>query len=174
MNTKVDRLIQQYELSDMSERLADSWTGDGGERRSLRELAEYFNRELLQAAMNEAGMTALDGEVENTYRLLTDDNVSTGVRTQAETTLERNDVDPDRLKQDFVSHQAIHTYLTKQRGVKGPSSPTKLDRLETTQDTIQRLTSRLVAVAEKRLRSLQKTALLNRHKAVDFTVSRRV
>jgi hypothetical protein len=138
----------------MDEQLIASWTGDADERRSLRDLAEYFNRELLRAAMAEAGMTTLDGEVANTYRLLTAEDVSTGVRTQAETTLERNGIDPQRLRTDFVSHQAIHTYLTKQRGVEHPSEPVG-DRAGKTERTIRRLGSRLVAVAEKRLRSLR-------------------
>ena len=154
MNSKVDRLLTEYSLPGMDEQLIASWTGDADERRSLRDLAEYFNRELLRAAMAEAGMTTLDGEVANTYRLLTAEDVSTGVRTQAETTLERNGIDPQRLRTDFVSHQAIHTYLTKQRGVEHPSKPVG-DRAGKTERTIRRLGSRLVAVAEKRLRSLR-------------------
>ena len=154
MNSKVDRLLTEYSLPGMDEQLIASWTGDADERRSLRDLAEYFNRELLRAAMAEAGMTTLDGEVANTYRLLTAEDVSTGVRTQAETTLERNGIDPQRLRTDFVSHQAIHTYLTKQRGVEHSSEPVG-DRAGKTERTIRRLGSRLVAVAEKRLRSLR-------------------
>jgi len=157
MNTKVHRLIDEYDLSGMDEQLINSWTSEGDERRSLRELADYFNRDLLRTAMDDAGMTTLDGEVENTYRLLTADEVSTGVRTQAETTLERNGIDIEALTHDFVSHQAIHTYLTKQRGVERLSERTEQDRIEKTEDTIQRLGSRLVAVAEKRLQSLRDT-----------------
>jgi hypothetical protein len=155
MNSKVGRLIEEYDLSGMDERLIDSWTGEGEQRRSLRELAAEFNRELLRAAMAEAGTSTLDGEVANTYRLLTAEDVSTGVRTQAESSLQRSGIDPEALRGDFVSHQAIHTYLTKDRGVERQSEPTTHDRVERTESTIQRLTSRLVAVAEKRLRSLR-------------------
>ena len=38
--------------------------------------------------MEDAGMAPLDGEVENTYRLLTDSNVNTGAHTQARRRLE--------------------------------------------------------------------------------------
>jgi len=103
--------------------------------------------------MAEAGMTTLEGEVANTYRLLTAEDVSTGVRTQAETTLNRNGIDPQQLQQDFVSHQGIHAYLTEHRGVEHPTERTKPDRIETADNTIQRLGSCLV-VAEKRLGSL--------------------
>ena len=160
MNSKVSRLIREYDLSGMDDRLIDSWTGAGGEQRSLRDLADYFNRDLLEAAMNDAGMTTLDGEVENTYRLLTADDVSTGVRTQAEATLERNGIDVEDLRQHFVSHQAIHTYLTKHRGVERPSESTDENRIEKTEETIQRLSSRLVAVAENRLASLHDTGTI--------------
>jgi hypothetical protein len=54
--------------------------------------------------MADVGMTTLDDEVANTYRLLTIKDVSTGVRTQAETTLKRDGIDPQRLRQDFVSY----------------------------------------------------------------------
>lgn len=59
MNTKTNRLIEKYELSGMGDRLADSWVGTGDDRRSLRELTDYFNRELLQTAMDGAGMSTL-------------------------------------------------------------------------------------------------------------------
>lgn len=160
MNSKVKRVIRKYELSKMNEQLVDYWISDGNEQRSLRELADYLNKELLCAAMDSAGMATLDGEVANTYRLLTDDNVSTGVRSQAETTLERNGIDSNRLQQDFVSHQAIHTYLTKHRGVQRQSETSNQDRVAKTENTIQRLKSRLVAVAEKRIRSLCDTGTI--------------
>ena len=80
MNSKVGRLIEGCELPGMDGRLIDFWTSNGGERRSLRDLANYFNSELLRATMADVGMTTLDGEVANTYRLLTIKDVSTGVR----------------------------------------------------------------------------------------------
>jgi hypothetical protein len=155
MNSKVDRLVHEYELAGMDEQLIEHWTRENDDGYSLRELAEYFNHELLRTVMDDAGMTTLNGYVENTYRLLTAEDVSTGDRIQAETTLERNGIDPEALKRDFVSHQAIHTYLTKQRGIERSSESTAQDRIEKTDDTIQRLSGRLVAVAERSLRSLR-------------------
>ena len=154
MNSKVSQLIEKYGLSNISEQLVDYWTRKDNEQLSLRELADYFNKELLRATMESAEMSTLDGEIANTYRLLTANDVSTGVRTQAETTLERSGIDPDQLRQDFVSHQAIHTYLTKYRDVQHQSEISEQDNLTNTENTIQRLKSRLVAVAEKRLQSL--------------------
>ena len=161
MNSKVSQLMKTYELIDIDKKLINYWTREDDEQHSLRELADYFNKKLLHAAMDEAGMTTLDGEVTNTYRLLTTDDVSPGVRSQAETTLERNGINPDQLREDFVSHQAIHTYLTKHRGVQRRSDSSEQDRVTDANDTIQQLKSRLVAVAEQRLRSLRDTGTIS-------------
>ena len=157
MDSKVSQLIETYELIDVDEQLVNYWTRKDDEQHSLRELADYFNKKLLGTAMDGAGMTILDGEVTNIYRLLTTDDVSPGVRSQAETTLERNGIDADKLQDDFVSHQAIYTYLTKHRGVQRRSDPSEQDRVTDAKNTIQQLKSRLVAVAEQRLRSLRDT-----------------
>jgi hypothetical protein len=154
-NSKIARVIHHYDLDGLDDELVDYWTRDNQEQRSLRELADYANKNILRTTMNSAGMSTLDGEVTNTYRLLTADDVSTGIRTQLETTLERNGIDPEQLQEDFVSHQAIHTYLTQYRGVQRHSEASEQDRLDKTETTIQRLKSRLVAVTEKRLRSLR-------------------
>lgn len=154
--SKVERLIDEYGLDGEGERLEAYWTSDGEDRHSLRELADYFNRRILRAAMEEAGMNPLDGEVENTYRLLTDDDVSSGMRTQARQTLEREDVSVESLRTDFVSHQAIHTYLTKYRGVSRDETNDE-DRVEKGTETIQRLRSRTAAVSENIVENLSNT-----------------
>lgn len=154
--SKVRRLIDEYGLEGEGERLENRWTADRDDRLSLRELADDFNRRLLRAVMVEAGMNPLDGEVANTYRLLTDDDVSSGMRTQAKQTLERERIDIDDLQKNFVSHQAIHTYLTKYRGVK-QDEQTDEDRVQKGLDTIQRLRSRTAAVSENIVENLANT-----------------
>ena len=154
--SKVRRLIDEYGLDGEGERLENLWTAERGDRLSLRELADDFNRRLLRAVMVEAGMNPLDGEVGNTYRLLTDDDVSSGMRTQAKQTLEREGIDIDELQKNFVSHQAIHTYLTKYRGVT-QDEQTDEDRVQKGLDTIQRLRSRTSAVSENIVENLANT-----------------
>jgi len=147
--TKVRRLIESYGLEGFGDELADRWVGDGYDRESLLALADRFNRRLLAASMEEAGLSPLDGEVDNTYRLLNDDEVSAGMQTQARRRLERDGVDVDSLRTEFVSHQAIHTYLTSDREIESPDSePSTAERLERDRETIQRLESRLEAVAD--------------------------
>ena len=98
--------------------------------------------------------TAVDGEAENLYRLLTDDSVSSGVRTQAEARIQENGTDVEKLRRDFVSHQAVHTYLTKFRETEFEPETDAADKLEARKRTIDRLQERLTAVSEGTLRNL--------------------
>lgn len=151
--SKVGRVIADRNLDGLGEELERYWTGEGDEQRSLRELADYFNRRLLESRLAQSGVQSLEGEVENTYRLLTDDDVSAGARTDAETALEHSGIDVDQLRREFVSHQAIHTYLTEYRDVEYAENRNR-DRIATTVQSLRRLINRLTAVAETNLHSL--------------------
>ena len=153
--SKVARVIRDYELNGMGDELVANWTDRGDDQSSLRELAVNLNQTMLRATMENAGMSPLDGEVENLYRLLTDDETSAGGQVEAETTLRREGVAVDQLKQDFVSHQAVHTYLTKYRDVEWRSQTDEQKRTGKTVDVVQRLQSRLTAVSQRSLRKLR-------------------
>lgn len=153
--SKVERVIREYDLDGLDDDLVSFWTGEQDEQKSLRDLADLMNQRTLRAAMEEAGMNPLDGEAENTYRLLTNDDVSSGIRTDTETSLERKGIDLESVQRDFVSHQAVHTYLTKYRDVEQPVE--QRDQTEKTMEVIQRLDSRLAAVTEKNLENLRNT-----------------
>lgn len=149
MPTKVARLLEEEPLEGLGLELEQRWLGEGYERESLRALARRFNIRLLEERLSQAGQSPLDGEAENTYRLLTDDDVSAGMRIQAERELERASIDIEALRSSFVSHQAIHTFLTTDRELEGPGNETSPEeRLEKDTDSIQRLSSRLAAVTE--------------------------
>lgn len=150
--TKVERLIATYDLDDVADKLERYWTGDGVERRSLRDLAELFNRRVLRSAMVAAGLDPFDGEAANTYRLLTADDVSRGERTDVKRRLEREGIDVDQLRADFVSHQAIHTYLRRVRGAALDEDDD--EPVETAIGVIQRLTARSQAVSASTVEGL--------------------
>jgi hypothetical protein len=154
--TKVERVIEEYHLHGLAAELAERWTAPSAERDSLRELARYVNRRILEAALAEAGVDVLEGELENYYRLLTDDDVSAGRRTEARSRLEHDGVDVDAVEGDFVSHQAIHTFLTERAGVsfEGASSE---ERIERTRESLERLQGRVETVAENNLDRLAGT-----------------
>ncbi|MFB6220325.1 MAG: rod-determining factor RdfA [Halolamina sp.] len=142
--SKVGRLIEARGLNGMDADLARYWRGEGVERKSLRELATVFNERLVRAAMEEAGMNPLDGEAANVYDLLSGDDATSGARTRAERRLDREGVDVETLREQFVSHQAIHTYLTDVRGLEHtPESGDVGSRIE----TVQRLVGRTRSVS---------------------------
>ena len=152
-NSKLRRVLKEYDLEELGEEIEAYWLDDTDSRYSLRELATYVNQQVLRTAMDEAGMNSLEGEVENTYRLLSDDDVSTGTQTQAQRRLSREGVDVDQLKSDFVSRQAVHTYLTKDRGVS--YSPSEGDPLEREAENIQRLKRRMTTITESKIAQLR-------------------
>jgi hypothetical protein len=161
VNSKVARLIDDYALGESyGSRLESLWTSEGSERESLRALADRFNRRLLEAAMTDAGMSTVDGEVANIYRLLTDDDVSSGNRIEARRRLEQEGVDVDQIERDFVTYQAIRSYLKEYRGAHYQDER-QTDRVDSIVDTIQRLKSRIRSVTEQSLDQLQKKGHLN-------------
>ncbi|USZ73616.1 rod-determining factor RdfA [Natronosalvus halobius] len=156
-DNKVARLIETYQLGPTyGEKLADLWTADGDRRESLRTLADRFNKRLLEAAMTAAGMSTVDGEITNFYRLLTADNVSSGNQTEARQRLEQAGVDVDELERDFVSYQAIRSYLKEYREVEY-ARDTDTTRVETVTETLQRLKTRTTSVTESSLEQLRNT-----------------
>jgi hypothetical protein len=155
--SKVARMIEAYDLgAEFGARLEALWTAEGDERESLRSLADRFNRRLLEAELADAGTATLDGEVRNLYRLLTSDGVSSGVCTETRKRLERDGIDVGELERDFVSYQAIRSYLTAYRGAEYEGHGGS-ERIENVVATTRRLQSRIRSVAEKNLRQLRDT-----------------
>jgi hypothetical protein len=155
-SSKVARLISEYDLDGLGDELEMRWTGDGVERTSLRDLADYFNEQLLERALIDAGMSALDSDVSSTYRNLTDEDVSTGVRTDARARLENNGIDIDNLESDFVSYQAIRSYLTEYRDAEYRRLSDE-EKIEKDLQSIQRLMTRTLSVTEERIEKLAQT-----------------
>jgi hypothetical protein len=150
---KIDRMAADYDLSREAERLGEYWTRDDN-RYSLRELAVHFNHQLLRGAMEQAGLNPLDGEVENTYRLLTDEEVSPGMRTQAHNRLQKHDIDVDQLQSDFVSYGTVRRHLKGCLGAEREPNEADNNPAETGAQRIAALQNRTVAVTENTLSQL--------------------
>lgn len=148
--TKVARVIDEYELTGMGARLEAAWTGEAGERTSLRDLADEFNEAVLEAALRDAGGAPLAFEVSGTYETLSSGKGADA--TRARRRLEREGVDAGVVESDFVTHQAVHTYLTRDRDVSLPAD--EGDRSEQKIESIEKLQGRLTAVTESALSSL--------------------
>ncbi|WP_251328513.1 rod-determining factor RdfA [Haloplanus pelagicus] len=151
--SKVGRVIQKYDLGELGAELERRWLADDDERLSLRDLADLLNRRVLQAALVAAGRTSTDRDVAHLYETLQGD-VSAGERIRKERELERDGVDVEALTSDFVTHQAVHTYLKKYRNAeydREPQDPTKRSV-----ETLQRLRSRTTAVTDRTVAQLAK------------------
>lgn len=169
--TKVERVIDEFDLDNWGERLEAEWTGDGTERKSLRDLATEFNVAVLRSALSSAGESTVAADVQSTYRTLTEDDVprSDAIRKRRE--LERADIDVDDVTRNFVTHQAIHTYLTKVRNAELERDDG--DRVERKKETIQRLISRTQVVTDSTLEELVNAELLG-DRSYDVFVNVRV
>lgn len=159
---KVVRVAEKYDLPDLGEHLEHRWT-DPDHGASLRELTREVNIRILRRAIENAGQQPLDGEVENLYSLVTDDDVSQGARTEARDRLHHLGIDVDELTTDFLSRQALHNYLTTHRDASPPDSQHSDeddDVRQTRLESIQRLRSRLETVTRSILDELSDTGHL--------------
>ena len=150
--SKVARLIDEYDLQGLGAELEQQWTAEE-DRKSLRELARDFNWQLLEQALEEADVQYLDGEIENTYRLLTGDEVSSAESTRVKRRLERDGVDINALENDFVTYQAIRSYLKDHRGAE--YTPDETDPLKREAANVQKLRGRMATVTGGKLEQLR-------------------
>lgn len=167
---KVARLIETHGLPDVGDELERRWTATGDDRASLRDLADLFNRRLLAERLADEGITTLAGEAANHYRLLTDEAVSAADQTRVRRRLERLGVDVATLQSEFVSYQAIRTYLRGERGVDyEPDGEPVADAAA----TVGQLRSRLATVTEDRLETARRADAIDLG-GFDVTVAVRV
>ncbi|ELY89481.1 hypothetical protein C483_13173 [Natrialba hulunbeirensis JCM 10989] len=154
---KVVRLIDTYEheLAGIGAELESRWT-DPDTDDSLRTLADWFNEQLLRAALADADVETVTDDVSQLYSLLAGDTGSRGERTQVERRLERQGVDVSSLTDEFVSYGAIRSYLTGYRNASPPPTEEQTSAA-TTARTIDGLRQRTVAVTESKLDRLQDT-----------------
>ncbi|WP_049921740.1 rod-determining factor RdfA [Halopiger djelfimassiliensis] len=157
---KVGRVADRYGLVGLDDELVSYWTDRTDERYSTRDLAEHVNQRVLESALDDAGLQYKDGEVENTYRLLTSDDVSSGTRVQTRKELERDGIDVEDVQGDFVSHQTVYNHLTNclEASLESPSDE---ERLERSRDKLGALRNRTAAVTEDTVDQLQRSDVLD-------------
>jgi len=157
--SKVARVIKACDLDGVGDELERRWLATDDNGMSLRELADYFNKTVLETAIEESELSVLDVDIDRIYEQLTGDNVSGAVRTRVERRLERNGIDVGSVTDDFVTHQTIHTYLREYRDVEQPD-PTPDQRRESAIERIQKLQDRSAAVTEDAIEGLQRADLV--------------
>jgi hypothetical protein len=152
--SKVATAIDTYSLDGIGAELEARWSRER-DRWSLRRLADYFNAELLARVLRDADGTTIDADPTDLYDRLRSDDRTT--RTEAERLLEREDIDAADLRDEFVSYQAIRTYLRSHRNAEPPAGDER--GVEEAVETIRRLDGRLTAVARDRLAALDDLAV---------------
>lgn len=170
---KVERVLEKYELEGFGDYMVDRWTAvEASERLSLRALAREFNIRLLEERLTDTNAEPIEGTAESYYESLSGENVSSGVQTEVRRRLEQAGIDVDDLKSEFVSRQAIQTYLAKTRGANQPNQVSSISG-SAVQETIDRLRERVRQVTTsrlERLRSAGKLALGEFRVVVDVQV----
>lgn len=156
--SKVSRVMKKYELDGLGEELEARWLATDERGMSLRDLAEFFNKQVLEAALEQSELSLLNTDIEAVYSSLTDENVSAGERTRMERRLERSGVDVEAVTSDFVTHQTVYTYLRNHREVSQPEECLDEKRAKAV-ERIQKLQNRTAAVTENTLESLQRDDL---------------
>lgn len=118
----------------------------------MRTLARAFNLRLFRRVLARHDVSATEPEFETMYDILRGDEGTGADRNRVRRTLERAGIDIADLEEHFITHQAVHTYLTEGRGLskveREGRSPAK------SRETIDRLRGRLTSVIESELRSL--------------------
>jgi len=154
---KVQTVIERRGLEGLEAEIEQRWGGDGFAEHSTRDLSDFFNRTVLRDALSEAGEIPLDGEIENIYRLLIDDEVHSGNEMQARDRLASYGSDPEKVTQDFVSHQTMYRYLKDCRGIDTtPGTKSTAERIKQTRQSLLRLSSRTQSVVTQNVKQLNR------------------
>lgn len=153
-NCKVGKIAEKYNAQKMANSLGDMWRE---EDESVREIATTFNIHILNLAMENTGMNNLEGEVENIYRLLKDDDVSKAEQIRAKRRLEQNGLEPDEISTDFVSYQTVYRHLTNCLELQNSDLENSEAKRAKIEKRIRSLTNRTNLVISKTLKQLSKS-----------------
>lgn len=151
--TKVAKLIRKYDLEGTGDEFERMWTASGDDRRSLRELAEIFNKRILRSAIEDAETTPLSSDMDDIYRRLRGEKGTSADQTRIQRRLEREGIDVETLQSDFVTYQAIRSFLKGERDAE--YNPSR-DPIERDENSIQQLRNRTMRVTETKLDGLAK------------------
>ena len=145
---KITRVAQAYHVRDVDTKLLQRREQGA----SLRELAVFFNRQVLSEALDRATQEVI-GDAETIYAVLMDDDTDRARQAELRSKLARYDVDIDAVQQDFVSHQTVRNHLNGCREIDTGREP-DLD-LESGRKTIEWAQARSEGVIEQTIERLR-------------------
>lgn len=157
---KVGFLIDEYDLTGIGTELEERWTrADGGD--SIRELAEYFNRQVLLAVMQEAGSDPLKSELDAIYSAASGDRDAPTLEIEVRERLDQFGLDLDEISDRLVSHQTIYNYLTDHREVTYDREIDPEEQLAAVNESVQKMKNRLSAVAASNVDSFSRAGIVS-------------
>lgn len=148
---KIVRVAEEYDMTSIGEEMAKEWSvQDDEQRKTLKQLRDHFNRQVLRRAMIDAGMDIYPGEIEASYKYLFDDTEPESMKKDVEIRLDDNGVDIDQIVNDFInSPQTILNYLHEVEGVELQRNDDSKTSSEKSLNHIQSLNKRYENVVEK-------------------------
>ncbi|MEF8871476.1 MAG: hypothetical protein V5A41_07580 [Haloarculaceae archaeon] len=158
---KVGTVAADCGLGDIHSELRTQWLNDDGP--SVRTLTDSFNKRVLETAFRQAGNLPLDGEVDNIYRLLWDDDSDVAERTRARERLRQEGIPVDEVEEQLVSHQTLYRHLVECLDASyEPPEKSADERLDTWRTRMLALQNRTASVTAQGIEQL------DRHDAVDI------
>jgi hypothetical protein len=148
---KFRRTLGKYGIPAFEQEIEDQWIATDGP--GLRCLADQFNKRILREALEGTGGPPLDGEVDNLYGLLTDEDTSAGVYTEAKNRLRERGVDPELVEGDFISYQTVNRHFKNCKELSKEERKIGPDDLK---DRVFALQSRTSAVTGNTVSQLQR------------------
>ncbi|WP_276259125.1 rod-determining factor RdfA [Haloglomus litoreum] len=161
---KVGRSIESYGLGGLDAELVGRRNESDA---SLRDLADYTNRRILEAALDAAAVDlsdALYGAVDDDdavgvlYDVLAADDTPTERVARVRTRLTQQGVDIDEVQSDWVTHTTMRTHLNECLAV--DTSREASITLDDGRDTIEWARNRCASVVEQTLERLRNAGLL--------------
>lgn len=177
---KIGRGIDQYHLYELNDSLLSYRQANDA---SLRELASFINRQILQAAIEATSQDILseenglfgalesDDAVATVYNVLQNTDAAPDQRARVRTRLRQAGVDLDHVENHWVTHTTTRQHLQKCLGVDTRSETTI--EIDNATDTIEWIRTRCIAIVERTLERLHSADKLE-CKSIDVSVSIRV
>lgn len=161
---KIGRNIDSYELK----RLDDEIIQLRKEGASLRELADFVNRRILEVAIESSGVDvsdplfgAFDDEdgIARLYDVISGDDTPAEQQARVRTHLSQVDIDIDSIEANWVSHPTVRSHLNDCLGIE--TSRNSVITLEDAANTLEWARTRCMRIVEQTFDRLRSADLID-------------
>lgn len=114
------RVVDERGLEGYDERLLAAWRGESRSRKGYRTLARELNVTLLRREMDVVGLPTLGDEAASKYDRLRGEDATA---EEVARVLEREGIDVEALREDFVSYGVVRTHIRECLGAEYDPAP---------------------------------------------------